>query len=111
MGHAHCLCIIVEDALRSQPCFLLQVSADEWDRCATGSGETNPFTLHCFLHTLERSACAVCAAPVGRRSIASLQHLRLHGCRSLIGSIGLMDRRCCAVALRRLLCYSVTLLY
>jgi Peptidogalycan biosysnthesis/recognition len=74
---AQCPRSAAEDAWPSQLCFMPQVSADEWDRCATGSGETNPFTLHCFLHTLERAACAVGATSVWRCSIAALQHLQL----------------------------------
>ena len=71
-GHAQFPCSAAEDARPSQLCFTLQVSADEWDRCATGSGKTNPFTLHCFLHTLERAACAVGSVSVVRCSIACL---------------------------------------
>jgi Peptidogalycan biosysnthesis/recognition len=90
-GHARYLCFTVEDARHSQLCPMSQVSADEWDRCATGSGETNPFTLHCFLHTLERAACAVGAAPAGCCSIACLPQLELHACLALAGSIRWSD--------------------
>ena len=37
----------------------IQVSASEWDACARGSGETNPFLLHAFLLALEESRSAV----------------------------------------------------
>ena len=41
------------------PCCLVQVSQAEWDACATGSGEVNPFLLWAFLHALEESGSAV----------------------------------------------------
>lgn len=37
----------------------VQVSPAEWDACATGSGEVNPFLLWSFLNTLEQSGSAV----------------------------------------------------
>lgn len=37
-----------------------QVDAAEWDACALGSGEVNPFTLHSFFKSLEDSKSAVC---------------------------------------------------
>lgn len=37
----------------------LQVAATEWDECAKGSGEVNPFLLHAFLLALEESGSAV----------------------------------------------------
>ena len=40
-----------------------QVSASEWDACARGSGETNPFLLHAFLSALEESRSAVGPIP------------------------------------------------
>ena len=36
-----------------------QVDAAEWDACALGSGEVNPFTLHSFFKSLEDSKSAV----------------------------------------------------
>ena len=49
-----------------------QVSASEWDACARGSGETNPFLLHAFLLALEESRSAVgppsCFPPCQHRS-------------------------------------------
>ena len=38
---------------------LLQVGQEEWDACATGCGEVNPFLLWTFLHCLEESGSAV----------------------------------------------------
>ena len=38
-----------------------QVDPAEWDACALGSGEVNPFTLHSFLKSLEDSKSAVCS--------------------------------------------------
>lgn len=35
------------------------VGRDEWDACATGAGETNPFLLHDFLAVVEESGSAV----------------------------------------------------
>lgn len=35
------------------------VGREEWDRCATGSGEVNPFLLWDFLYALEASKSAV----------------------------------------------------
>ena len=37
----------------------MQVQASEWDACAKGSGEVNPFLLHAFLLALEESGSAV----------------------------------------------------
>ena len=36
-----------------------QVSAEDWDACATGDGTLNPFLLHSFLLALETSQSAV----------------------------------------------------
>jgi predicted N-acyltransferase len=36
-----------------------QVSAEEWDACASGNGVVNPFLLHAFLLALEITGCAV----------------------------------------------------
>lgn len=35
-----------------------EVDAEEWDACACGDGETNPFLLHAFLRALEVSGSA-----------------------------------------------------
>ena len=35
------------------------VEQEEWDACATGCGEVNPFLLWTFLHCLEESGSAV----------------------------------------------------
>jgi hypothetical protein len=35
------------------------IGQEEWDACATGGGEVNPFVLHDFLHVLEASGSAV----------------------------------------------------
>ena len=35
------------------------MAATEWDECAKGSGEVNPFLLHAFLLALEESGSAV----------------------------------------------------
>lgn len=35
------------------------VGQEEWDACAASGAEINPFVLHSFLHTLERSGSAV----------------------------------------------------
>ncbi len=35
------------------------VGQEEWDACATGGGEVNPFLLWTFLHCLEESGSAV----------------------------------------------------
>ena len=40
-------------------CLSAQVQASEWDACAKGSGEVNPFLLHAFLLALEDSGSAV----------------------------------------------------
>ncbi len=53
-----------------QPCLVAQVQASEWDACAKGSGEVNPFLLHAFLLALEDSGSAVSHAFL-------LQHLDL----------------------------------
>lgn len=36
-----------------------QVSAEEWDACASGCGVVNPFLMHAFLLALEITGCAV----------------------------------------------------
>ena len=36
-----------------------QVDAADWDACALGSGQVNPFTLHSFFKSLEDSKSAV----------------------------------------------------
>jgi predicted N-acyltransferase len=51
--------------MRCPPCAHLtttrtaQVSAEDWDACATGDGTLNPFLLHAFLLALETSRSAV----------------------------------------------------
>ena len=52
----------------------MQVSASEWDACARGSGETNPFLLHAFLLALEESRSAV--GPSFCFSLFSHAHVR-----------------------------------
>ena len=48
------------DCMRmARHCLSLQVQASEWDACAKGSGEVNPFLLHAFLLALEESGSAV----------------------------------------------------
>ena len=37
----------------------MQVKQSDWDGCATGSGEVNPFLLWAFLNALEESGSAV----------------------------------------------------
>ena len=46
------------------------VEQEEWDACATGCGEVNPFLLWTFLHCLEESGSAV--SPLQGRSHTSL---------------------------------------
>lgn len=40
-------------------CDVEQVSAADWDACAMGDGEMNPFLLHAFLLAMETSGSAV----------------------------------------------------
>ena len=40
-------------------CPVVQVSKDDWNACATGCGEVNPFVLWEFLNALEQSQSAV----------------------------------------------------
>ena len=42
----------------------MQVKQEEWDACATGCGEVNPFLLWKFLHCLEESGSAVRGPPI-----------------------------------------------
>lgn len=41
------------------PAHMHQVKQADWDACATGSGEVNPFLLWAFLNALEESGSAV----------------------------------------------------
>ena len=38
----------------------MQVNQEDWDACATGSGEVDPFLLWSFLNAMEVSGSAVC---------------------------------------------------